>query len=218
MRLALWTPAPVAGWLAPLAAGLERSFELCLVHAEPAVAPDAALDLYHLAGSPAFGFVYRALLRRPGIVLLEEGSLHALVHAETAGRGDDDAYRREARFCHGETGGFVARQVLAGIGGALPARLAMSQRVSDQSLALVTLDAEGRARAAELVPDLAALVAQVVPRAEPARRAIAARADAQASHLGAALVELDWTARELGLAAAPADARALVAGLFGGEA
>ena len=113
VRVALWTPTPDAAWVAALRAELARELELTLVPTSRPCRPPAEIDLYHVAGSPAHGFVYRALLRRPGIVLLAEWGLHALVHAETAGRGDADAYLREARRAHGDTGEFVARQVLA---------------------------------------------------------------------------------------------------------
>jgi len=237
VRVALWTPLPGSAWVASLSAELGRGLELVLVSAEPAEPPQAEIDLYHVAGSPAHGFVYRALLRRPGIVLLAEWGLHALVHAETAGRGDPDAYRREARRSHGDTGAFVARQVLGGLGGALFALLAMNQRVLDASLAVVAFDEPLRQRAAALLPgrpvvhlpldrtgtggELAALatalrafIFEVAQRAEAGRREIAALAVQEGSLLGSAMGELRWTARELGLAEPPADTEPLVTSLF----
>jgi hypothetical protein len=243
MRVALWTPTPDAAWVEALAAELGRGMELVLVGAEPAEPPQVDVDLYHVAGSPAHGVVYRALLRRPGIVCLGEWGLHALVHAETVGRGDPDAYRREARRAHGDKGAFVARQVLAGLGGALPALLAMNQRVLDASLALVAFTEELRARAAALLPArpvvylpldrlalgaetapgtdavrlaaaLRALILELAPRAEAERQARAARAAGEDTPLGFALDELRWTARELGLAELPEDTEPLVATLL----
>jgi hypothetical protein len=243
VRVALWTPSAGAAWVEALAAELRRELELAVVAAEPGQRPQADIDMYHVAGSPAHGFVYRALLRRPGIVWLQEWGLHALVHAETVGRGDPEAYRREARRAHGDKGAFVARQVLAGLGGALPALLAMNQRVLDASLALVAFTEELRARAAALLPgrpvvhlplaqlaagedapgadavtlaaDLRALILELAPRAEAERQAIGARATEEGSPLGSALDELRWTARELGLAGLPQDVEPLVAALFG---
>jgi hypothetical protein len=242
VRVALWTPAPVAGWAAALVAELGRELAVVVVSSEPGAPTGADLDLYHVMGTPAHGFVYRALVRRPGIVLLGEWQLHALVHAETAGRGEPQAYRREARRAHGDTGEFVARQVLAGRGGALSALLAMNQRVLDQSLALVTLTEELRARAAPLLAGrralflpldrlaapaasrelcaaaaaaLLALVRETAPGAEAQRALLAARAAQERSPLGSALAELRWSARELGLAELPAGAESVVAPLFG---
>ncbi len=243
MRVALWTPAPDSAWVAALTTELGRGLELVLVSAEPAEPPTVEIDLYHVAGAPAHGFVYRALLRRPGIVLLAEWGLHALVHAETAGRGDPDAYRREARRSHGDKGAFVARQVLGGLGGALHGLLAMNQRVLDASLALVAfteelkersaallsgcpvvyLPLDGLARGASSEPGkgavsaataLHALILEVATRAEAERLAKTAQAD-EGSPLGSAIGELRWTARELGLAELPAGTEPLVAALFG---
>lgn len=239
MRVAFWTPLPQAAWVTALAAELGREMDLVLVAAEPPERPPVELDLYHIAGSPAHGFVYGALLRRPGIVLLAEWGLHALVHAETAGRGDTVGYRREARRCHGDTGAFVARQVLGGLGGALPALVAMNQRVLDASLALVAFDADVARRAGErlvgrpvlhvpldrpgatdepgaLAQALRTLVLELGPRAEPERCKVAARDAQESSLLGSALAELRWTARELGLVELPADIEPLVAALFRG--
>lgn len=239
MRVALWTPAPVGAWASALVAALRPELEVVLLSAEPPASERAELDLYHVMDSPAHGFVYRALLRRPGIVLLGAWGLHALVHAETAGRGEPLAYRREARHAHGDTGEFVARQVLAGIGGGLPALLAVNQRVLDACLALVTFGEELRARAAPLLPGrsvlalpldrlaaadaairdpaaraLSALVRELAPRAEALRAEIAARIAGERSPLGSALDELRWAGRELGLAELPAGTEPLVAALF----
>jgi hypothetical protein len=235
VRVALWTPTPT-GWAASLAAALERQLELALVTVEPPERPAAELDLYHVAGSPEHGFVYRALRQRPGIVLLAEWGLHALVHAETAGRGDAQAYLREARHAHGDTGVFVARQVRAGLGGALPGLLAMNQRVLEASLAIVAFTEELRERAAALVTGRPVVCLPLADPAAAARNAaslaaLAAQTAARAAALGEDIArraaatgprarvedELRWVARELGLAEPPSGAEALVAGLLGEE-
>lgn len=237
MKLALWTPAARA--LAAAAPLLAREHEIVIVGAAPAERPQVELDLYELADAPAYGFVYSALIERPGLVVLERFNLHALVFAETAGRGHPDAYRREARRAHGDVGTFVARQVLAGLGGALPSLAPMNQRVLEASLGLVSFDAQDAARAAALMPgrpvlqlrapasphdDAAVTLAEgllgmlrgVAPTAETARRARAARRAREATLLGGALDELAWTARELGLARPPDGIEPLVTPLFPG--
>lgn len=244
MKLALWTPLPSAPWVEPLAAALGDALEV--VAAAPGVRPAAELDLYHVAGSPEHAFVYRALLDRPGVVLLAEWSLHALVHAETAGRGDARAYLREARHAHGDTGAFVARQVLLGLGGALEALLPLNQRVLEHALAVVAFSDELRARAkargvgcpvvhlaldqaardgtapvtgagpgeSEPVAALVELLRRTSLGAPAARKAIAEQDREEGLPRGAAVDELRWSARELGLGEAPADAVALVTALF----
>ncbi len=151
MRLALWSPRVDRGWPAALAPLLALETRLDLVGDEPAREPAADLHVYHVADDPAHGFVYRALLRRPGLVVLEEWGLHRLVHAETAGRGEAATYRRELRRAHGEMGAFVARQVLRGWGGLLPMLLPANERVMESSLGVVaTTEAVHAAVAARL--------------------------------------------------------------------
>ncbi len=148
VRLALWTPRPARGWLSGVVPELERAARLVVVADEPRPRPQVDLHVYHVANDPAYGFVYRALLGEPGLVVLEDWKLHELVLAETAGRGDLAAYRREMRRAHGPTGAFVARQVLRGLGGELTSLLALNERVLEASLALVVKQAGDLPRAA----------------------------------------------------------------------
>jgi hypothetical protein len=75
--------------------------------------PDAA-RLYVLGNSRWHSFAYRAALRRPGVLLLHEWSLHGLVFAETFLRGDAGGYRRLMRQAYGTTGAVLAGQVMDG--------------------------------------------------------------------------------------------------------
>ena len=152
MKVALWTPSAATAWVAALRPHLEAAVDLEVIGTEPPSGPEADLHLYHVGDDPAHGFVYRTLLRQPGAVVLEEWGLHRLIHAETAGRGDPGAYMREARRAHGETGTFVARQVVRGLGGGLPALLTVNDRVLDASLGLVATSEAVRARAVARLP------------------------------------------------------------------
>ena len=150
MRLALWTPRPDAAWVAALVPLLEREVRVEIVAG--GAAPEASLDLYHVADDLAHVFVHRALRRRPGVVLLAEWCLHRLARAEATEQGGSGAYRAEARRAHGTTGAFVARQVEHGLGGELPFLLAMNDRVLEASLGLVAFTESVRTRAAERLP------------------------------------------------------------------
>jgi hypothetical protein len=152
VRLALWTPRPGEGWVAMLAPLLARRATLDLLDRQPLSPPATDLDIYHLADDPAHGFAYGALLRRTGLVVLEEWNLHRLVYGETAGRGDATLYRREARRGHGVTGDFVARQVLRGWGGRLPALVPLNERVLETGLGFVAVTEGLRARLVTAVP------------------------------------------------------------------
>jgi hypothetical protein len=96
--------------------------------------------------------------------------------------------------------------------------VALTEAIRERSAAAVTgcpvvflplAEADAAASAASLV----ALIAQAAPRADALREDIATRAAATGPRARAE-DELRWVARELGLAEPPADARALVAGLF----
>ncbi len=219
MRLALWTAAP-AGWPAALAAAATADAEVVLVSQD--VHARADLHVYQLSASPACGFVYRALLREPGLVVLEDAQLHDLVYAETVGRGVAAAYRREMRRAHGPAGAFVARQVLEGRGGALTSLTPLHARVLEACLGLVATREDlalrlrpalpGRPVAvlapasvatAETARVLFELARAVAPHLPEARRALAAARALEATPLGRALDEIRPLARELGLGEVP---------------
>jgi hypothetical protein len=235
VRLALWTPRPDAAWVARLLPQLACEAELRLIAGRDAGSgPAADLDLYHVANHPAHGFVLHGLSERPGLVLLADWSLARLVHAETVGRGDPGCYLAEARRSDGVRGAFIARQELAGLSSeTLSGLLTLNQRVLDASLGLAAATAVLRAKAAALLPGrpvvhvafeapepapvaeaLLALAREILPSAESARRAYAARRAEEGSPLGRALSELQWAGRELGLASLPPGTEPLVAPLF----
>jgi glycosyltransferase involved in cell wall biosynthesis len=153
LKIALWSPGAGRGWVAALEPHLGREAELDVVGEEPRSPPAADLHIYHVGDDPAHGFVYRALLRQPGLVVLEEWGLHRLVHAETVGRGNEAEYRKEARRAHGELGDFVSRQVVEGSGGSLPgAVLTMNERVLEAGLGFVATSEVVQARVAARLP------------------------------------------------------------------
>jgi hypothetical protein len=233
VRLALWTPCGGGGWAAALLPRLAGATDLVVVEAEPATPPSADVHVYDVADDPAHAFVYRALRREPGLVLLRDWNLHRLVHAETAGRGDAASYRREARRELGERGEFVAEQVLAGRGGALPTLLPLNGRVLEASLGLAAADGAllrratprlgGRPTALLPLHDpegaagaLVSLARAVRADGERLRREAAADRAPEGTLLALALDEVRPAAHGIGLPGVPADVRTLVAGLLPG--
>lgn len=180
MRLALWTPRPGAAWLDALLPRLRREVDLTLVAEAPASPPESDLDLYDVADDPAHGFVVRALLERPGLVLLSDWTLHRLVRAETAGRGDAGGYRAAARRSRGDTGAFIAGQDLAGRGGeALLSLVPLNEGVLDAALGVVALAEGVRSRVAARLPGRPVVHLPLLFLAEPA--ALPDRASARAA-------------------------------------
>jgi hypothetical protein len=230
VRLALWTPRQQSTWWSGVLAGVGREAVVAL-REDDGEPPEAEVHVYDVADDPAHGFVYRALLRRPGVVVLEHWCLHRLVHAETAARGDVAAYRHEARLGRGETGTFVAEQVLAGRGGALPSLVAWNERVLASALALGArsedVEARGRARLGRrpvlrLPPDdpdaaasgLLSLARAVARDGERLLRESRTDRPREGTLLALALDELRPAALSLGLPSVPPDARDLVAALL----
>ena len=155
----------------------------------------------------------------------------------TAGRGDAQAYRREARRERGDTGGFIARQVLRGTGGVLPELLPLNGRVLDASVALVATRDDVRERAARRLTPRPAVLLPLTGAGAPSEDIVGAllalaedavrrlpdlerlREDARAlegTALGRALEELRPGAHGLGLRGLPDAARARVTGLLAG--
>lgn len=207
MRIAIWSPLPpnpsgIADYVAESLPALALRAELTAVVEDPkAVAPglaryaricapadahEADLDLYHLGNSPAHGYVHRAALARPGVVVLHEWSLHHLVLRETVERGDASAYLKQMRRAYGEDGLLVGRQVARALGGDLwPALYPLNEQVLESSLGVVALSEHVAVRVAARLPGRAllrlplhaSLPAPLPTRAE-ARRRLGLPADA----------------------------------------
>ncbi|HXB56915.1 MAG TPA: hypothetical protein VN461_19285 [Vicinamibacteria bacterium] len=177
MRLRVWSPEKEesAPYLAEIQPHLWRHPEI-----EPAAGEAADLDLYPIGDGPAFALPYRAALRRPGVVLLQDWNLHALVRGETRERGGVRGYLREMRRSGGESGTFVARQIVRGLGGdLLPALFPLNDRLLEGSLAVVAATEHIRSRVARALPGRPVLHLPfpfLVPRPGGSPRELARRA------------------------------------------
>jgi len=147
----------------------------------PGESDPGALRLYALGNSHWHSFVYREAIRRPGVLLLHEWSLHGLVLAETFLRGDAPAYRRLMREAYGTTGAVLAGQVMGGFCGPLVESLfPLSEHVVERSRAVAATTAFTAARAARVRPGLpvrhvplhASLPLDPLPSRAEARRAL----------------------------------------------
>jgi len=243
LKLAVWSPLPpspsgIADYVAETLDELSRHADLVLVvedpssveaairnrypvlgHEQPA---GADLDVYHLGNSPSHAYVYRAAVRRPGVAVLHDWSLHHLVLRETVERGDVQGYLREMRRAHGETGTFVGRQVARALGGEVfPALFPLNDRVLEESLAVVGLTGYVRSRAARRLPGRRvihlphhlSLPFDPLPARAEARRRLRLPADAlivTAPGLASRAKRLDLALRALGRLRGPYPALHLV--------
>jgi len=202
VKLEIWSPLPpapsgIADYTAETLPPLVRRAEVGVVVPDPAaVDPGAlagaalrapgdsdpeALRLYALGNSHWHSFVYREALRRPGVLMLHEWSLHGLVLAETFRRGDAPAYRRLMREAYGTTGAVLAGQSIGGLCTPLVESLfPLSEHVVERSRAVAATTRFTAARAARIRPGLpvrhiplhASLPLDPLPSRAEARRAL----------------------------------------------
>lgn len=163
LRVACWSPLPpsatgIADYTAELTPWLARRLDLTLVVGDRDAAPERSLEgvpivraaaaarhadefelhLYHLGNNPDFhGFVWEALHRRPGVVVLHEFMLQHLIQGLTLAGGDRAGYLEEMRYAYGET---AQRLAAHAVDSGFPLdiwRYPLFERVVDDSLGLI---------------------------------------------------------------------------------
>ena len=120
MRVAYYSPLPpehsgVADYSALLLPALQRRVEIVL--ARPGAAnPPADVALFQLGNDPErHGWIYHALRRRPGLVVLHEVALHGLIAGLTLGRRDPEGYLAAVERDGGPAARRRAERALAGL-------------------------------------------------------------------------------------------------------
>jgi glycosyltransferase involved in cell wall biosynthesis len=120
MRVAYYSPLPpqrsgIADYSSLLLPALERRVDVVLARPHrPSPAADVAL--FQLGNDPeGHGWIYDALRRRPGLVVLHEVALHGLVAGLTLGRGDREGYLAAVERDGGAEGRIAAERALAGL-------------------------------------------------------------------------------------------------------
>jgi glycosyltransferase involved in cell wall biosynthesis len=231
VKLEIWSPLPparsgVADHLAETLPFLVPRAEVGVVVPDPsAVEPGAAAGaalrspgesdpsacrLYVLGNSRWHAFAYREAVRRPGVLLMHEWSLHGLVFAETFLRGDAARYRGLMRERYGTTGAVLAGQAMDGfLTPLLESLFPLSEHVVERSRAVAATTRFTARRAERVGPGLpvahvplhAALPLDPLPSREEARRALGLPRDAlvvTAPGLVNPLKRLDVALRVLG--------------------
>jgi glycosyltransferase involved in cell wall biosynthesis len=120
MRVAYYSPMPpdrsgIADYSALLVPALRDRLDLVLARPHRRQPPaDAAL--FQLGNDPeSVGWIYEALRRRRGLVVLHEIALHGLVAGLTLGRGDQEAYLAAIERDGGPAGRLAGERALAGL-------------------------------------------------------------------------------------------------------
>lgn len=100
----------------------ERRYDMCL---------------YQMGNSPYHEYIYRQLLRHPGVTVLHDYVLHHFLEFITVGRGDLIGYIREMGYSYGVEGMVRARRMFAGQERVPRYRHPLCERVVDSSLGLI---------------------------------------------------------------------------------
>ena len=95
------------------------------------------VNLYHIGNSPYHEYIYHTLLRYPGVVVLHDYVLHHLFIGMTLAKGDAQGYIEEMRYCYGEMGAALAREVVSRKRQVDPFEYPLVNRVLDTSLAVI---------------------------------------------------------------------------------
>jgi glycosyltransferase involved in cell wall biosynthesis len=99
---------------------------------------DFDLVVYQLGDEAKIhGYMFEALKRFPGVIVLHDLVLHHAVVGMTLSRGDVKGYLDEMRYSYGGAGEELARQVIAGNGEQIMYRYPLVERVLDNSLGVI---------------------------------------------------------------------------------
>jgi hypothetical protein len=198
--------------------------------------PETDVAVYQLADDPAeHAWIVELLVRRPGLVVLHDSSLHRLVAAVTLGRGDRDGYLRALERDAGLPGRLLGHAVADGRIDPLwqthPEQYPLLSELLDRAsgVAVHSRGLERRVREAGfrgrvwLLPYPAPLVegarvgcaetAAAVDRVAEAYVAVLEQAAGAEAVLDSVLHELAQAAADVGLGAGPGDVRELAARL-----
>jgi len=97
------------------------------------------LVIYQLGNEPNIhGYMFDAIHRYPGILILHDLVLHHAIAELTLSRGRADEYRAEIRYSYGARGDELVQQVMAGREREIFARYPLIERILDSSLGVIT--------------------------------------------------------------------------------
>lgn len=70
------------------------------------------IPLYHMGNNEYHDYIYRSLIKNPGITVFHDIYLHGYLWSISIGRGNPDRYREEFRYCYGEEGLNIADRAI----------------------------------------------------------------------------------------------------------
>ncbi len=113
------------------------------------------LIVYHVGDEAEIhGYMFDALFKYPGVVVLHDLVLHHAIVTLTLGKGNVDAYIAEMRYNYGERGIELAHQVIAGRGQDIVEHYPLAKRVIDASLGVIVYNDYAKREVQALRPDV----------------------------------------------------------------
>ncbi|KUG21236.1 mannosyltransferase a [hydrocarbon metagenome] len=70
------------------------------------------IPLYHMGNNRFHDYIYRSLIRNPGITVFHDSYVHGFLWSVSVGQGDTDRYREEFEYCYGEKGVDIANRAI----------------------------------------------------------------------------------------------------------
>jgi glycosyltransferase involved in cell wall biosynthesis len=119
----------------------------------PARAPEYDCVVYAMGDNADYhGYIYDALGRVPGVVILHDTTLHRFFISRTLSKGDTAGYLDEMEAAYGIRSLRVAQQVLAGHGQALTRRFSFVERVVDRAQGVIVHNRHARSEVLQRRP------------------------------------------------------------------
>ena len=117
------------------------------------------MAIYHMGDEPTYhGYIYRAMQKHPGIVVLHDLVLHHCLFGLTAGKGNPEEYLDEMRYAYDKEGEMAAAEILSGRGLDLMYKYPLVERVLDNSLGVIVHNHYAQQQLAQRRPALATTV------------------------------------------------------------
>ncbi|MCM2465221.1 glycosyltransferase family 4 protein [Methanoculleus oceani] len=94
------------------------------------------IPLYHVGNNECHDYIYRSLIKNPGITIFHDIYLHNFLWSVSIGQGSTDRYREEFKYCYGEEGLNIADRAI-GTGAYPEFDYPLIKRILDHSLGVI---------------------------------------------------------------------------------